>query len=446
MKKVLLIAIILACLVACDTRTYFETNVKSYSALVKGDYKTSLNEIENNKYLKAAYNKQLYLMEKGRLLQIIGDNEQAAKLLNEADELSDSWSNAKVRTANGFINISHKTPNNYFSGQNTIETNLPSQLFTSSRKKTYRSEHYERMMLNYTKAISYINMSKRDEALVEGKRLLLFSEQLDVLKQVETNYIEYVSDPFPQLFAGILYEWDGDYSNAFISFENAYNIYLKKGVMNVYGLAIPQQLKIDILALAYKLGFNDKLEYYQNLFGVKYTAPTNHSELLLFIEDGYIASRNEEVKYYLFDTIRGYAIDNTDRGFGGRLYLPSYLNHYTERNISITANKQAMGFTTIRNNQYVVMNTLYSRVQKERANMITTYLKSVTAKNNGNTAAHVDTRNWQSISAKVAYVRIPLLYDSNNEIVITAGNKQYTLNIVGTSGLQIKHIRVDNFN
>ncbi len=435
MKKELAIVIILFCLISCSRPTYFTTNIKAYTALKHYDYKTALAEIENNKYLKAKYNKQLYLMEKGRLLQLAGNNVEAAKALNEADELTEAWDMLKIRTANGLINVTHKDKNNV--GFYT-STSLPSQLFTAPRKKTYRSEHYERMMINYTKAISFININKKEEALVEAKRLLILSQQLDDLKHAESNYICYVSDPFPELFAGIMYEYNNDLSNAFISYQNAFKDYTTDGIQNVYGLDVPMQLKLDILKLLYKLGYKDKLEYYEKLFGMMYNNNTNDAELILFIEDGYIATRDEDTKYFVYDTIRG-LVNNTAIGYGNSLYLPKYVNRYTPQDIYIQINNKNIDADVIRNNQYLTMNTITHRQIKEREELERKFTMNINKKDAKKNAIHMDTRNLQSIPAKVMYVKINL-NNGENVIKVTQNNNTKQLKITAKPGLQIYQV------
>jgi hypothetical protein len=370
MKKLIIqiscLAILSSCAGMFDSKTYLQTRENFYTAYKNGNYQLALNELDKIKYLRAKYNKQLYLLEKGRLLQLIGENEKSAKLLNEADELAEGWTNLKLRPASGIMGISDlKSLKNTQFGF--------SQITFEPRFLKYNSEHYERMMINYTKAISYVNMSKKDETLVEAKRLLLLSQQLGDLKVIESNNKTYVKDPFPELFAGMIFEWNSDYSNAFVSYENAYKCYSENGTEKVYGIKTPEQLQIDLLRLAYKLGYNDKLEYYQNLFGKKYEQKNNSSELILFIEDGTIPSRSEETKYFIFDTISKSSIDNTVNGSGNKLFLPTYQNHYQERYISVNTNNTSLRPTTIRNNNHVVMITLNSRVEKERTNLIASF-------------------------------------------------------------------------
>jgi hypothetical protein len=370
MKKLIIqiscLAILSSCAGMFDSKTYLQTRENFYNAYKNGNYQLALNELDKIKYLRAKYNKQLYLLEKGRLLQLIGENEKSAKLLNEADELAEGWTNLKLRPASGIMGISDlKSLKNTQFGF--------SQITFEPRFLKYNSEHYERMMINYTKAISYVNMSKKDETLVEAKRLLLLSQQLGDLKVIESNNNTYVKDPFPELFAGMIFEWNSDYSNAFVSYENAYKCYSENGTEKVYGIKTPEQLQIDLLRLAYKLGYNDKLEYYQNLFGKKYEQKNNSSELILFIEDGTIPSRSEETKYFIFDTISKSSIDNTVNGSGNKLFLPTYQNHYQERYISVNINNTSLRPTTIRNNNHVVMITLNSRVEKERTNLIASF-------------------------------------------------------------------------
>ena len=367
MKKLLIYITSLTFLSSCaswfDNRTYLQTREDFYRAYRNGNYQLALLEIDKNKVLKSKLNKQLYLLEKGRLLQLLGENDKAAKLLNDADEIAEGWSNIRPNLSAGVANFSN------LNSFNNTQFGFSQIAFEPSYLK-YRSEHYERMMINYTKAISYINMGKRDETLVEAKRLLLLSQQLGDLKAIEYNFSSYVKDPFPELFAGLTFEWVGDYSNAFVSYENAYKSYIDKGTEVVYGIKTPRQLQDDLIRLSYLLGYNDKLEYYQNLFTKKYSPNNNNSELILFIEDGTIPSKSEDVKFYKFDTISKQTFDNTLNGSGNKLYLPSYQNYYQDRYISVNVNNNFLTPTIIRNNNYIVMTTLKSRVERERSNLI----------------------------------------------------------------------------
>ncbi len=396
MKKLIIQMTILALLSSCggmfSNKNYLQTRVNFYSAYRSGNYPLALNELDKIKYLKAKGNKQLYLLEKGRLLQLMGENEKAAKTLNDADELAEGWSNIRPNSSAGVTNFSN------FSSFNNTQIGLNQIAFEPSSLK-YRSEHYERMMINYTKAICYINMGKKDETLVEAKRLLLLSQQLGDLKAKEYNYKNYVKDPFPELFSGLIYEWVGDYSNAFVSYENAYTSYSDNGTEVVYGIKTPKQLQNDLLRLSYKLGYNDKLEFYQNLFANKYEQKNNPSELILFIEDGTIPSRSEDTKYFTFDTLSKSSIDNTINGKGNTLFLPTYQNHYQERYISVNVNNTFFVPTTIRNNNYVVMSTLNSRVERERINLITSLDNTLKS----NYQKMVELRKEQEIAQAKAY-------------------------------------------
>jgi hypothetical protein len=564
MKKLIIQMTCMVLLSSCggmfNSKSYLQTRVNFYSAYRSGNYSSALDELDKIKYIRAKGNKQLYLLEKGRLLQLMGENEKAAQTLNDADELAEGWSNIRPNSSVGVTNFSNV---NSF---NNTQFGFSQIAFEPSSLK-YRSEHYERMMINYTKAICFINMGKKDETLVEAKRLLLLSQQLGDLKSKEYNYTNYVKDPFPELFAGLTFEWLGDYSNAFVSYENAYKCYKENGIEKVYGIKTPEQLQIDLLRLSHKLGYNDKLEYYQNLFAKKYEQKSNSSELILFIEDGTIPVKNEDVKYFIFDTISKSSIDNTLNGYGNKLFLPTYQNHYQERYISIIANNSFLRPTTIRNNNHVVMTTLNARVERERTNLIAlfdntlkrNYQKMLELRkeqeiaqakafqaaqhkgssvpisapqepkkenpalnsprvnnnnqinkqqvvgdyqnkqainknviqdnqniqkpqnryqniennttnthnnlNNKNTTSiystnynnynnyinpiispHVDVRNWLSISAKVSYIRIPLIKNMENKITVNVAGKDIIFSLKGTEELQFKQVRFENPN
>lgn len=118
-----------------DNKTYLQTRENFYSAYRNGNYKLALEELDKNKYLKSKLNKQLYLLEKGRLLQLIGEHEKAAKVLNDADELAEGWSNIRPNSSVGAAGLSG------LSSFNNTQFGFNQMAFEPSSTK-YKSEHY----------------------------------------------------------------------------------------------------------------------------------------------------------------------------------------------------------------------------------------------------------------------------------------------------------------
>jgi hypothetical protein len=92
----------------------------------------------------------------------------------------------------------------------------------------------------------------------------------------------------------------------------------------------------------------------------------------------------------------------------------------------------------IRDNHYVAMNTLTARLQSERAVKIRNYIRSTRTENNVNASGHLDTRNWQSVSAKVSFIKIPLQPGENEIILSYSGSKTITFKINGAGNMQMK--------
>jgi hypothetical protein len=137
--------------------------------------------------------------------------------------------------------------------------------------KPYQAEDFEKVMVNYFKALNYIRLGEYDEALVEARRITIKLHQLNDKYKDHKN--RYSDDAFAHVMIGLIYDAGNDYNNAFIAYRNALEVYEEVYAKN-FGLEAPEQLKRDILRTAYLTGFHDEVAYYENKFGVKY----NHQE------------------------------------------------------------------------------------------------------------------------------------------------------------------------
>ena len=87
---------------------------------------------------------------------------------------------------------------------------------------TYRGEDHEILMINYYKAVNYLQMGDNENALVEARRMDL---RLQALSQKYKSDKKYQKDAFIHLLMGIVYDASGEYNNAFIAYRNALAIY-----------------------------------------------------------------------------------------------------------------------------------------------------------------------------------------------------------------------------
>ncbi len=182
-------------------------------------------------------------------------------------------------------------------------------LLTSDMAFTYRPRPFEMAMVPYYKALNYIFLGQRDEALVEARRSSEMLAQyidltLESLREEDRAGLESIrSDAFMLYFAGMLYDWDGEWNDAFISYRNAAVAF--QANRDVLDLEIPPSLAADLIRTGSRLGFEDELTGLRNecpaVFAELDTmplAPTTpeeygepdggRGELVVLLEEGFI--------------------------------------------------------------------------------------------------------------------------------------------------------------
>ncbi len=119
-------------------------------------------------------------------------------------------------------------------------------------------------------------------------------------------------------------------------------------------------------------------------------------------------------------------------------------------------NKQAINKNVIQDNQNIQKpQNRYQNIENNTTNTHnnlnnknTTSIYSTNYNNyiNPIISPHVDVRNWLSISAKVSYIRIPLIKNMENKITVNVAGKDIIFSLKGTEELQFKQVRFENPN
>ncbi len=137
------------------------------------------------------------------------------------------------------------------------------------------------MLINYYKAIGYLQLGKNEEALIECRRV---NEKLYALndKYPRNHKNRYSDDAFAHNLMGMIYDASKDYNNAFIAYRNAYNVY-KNNYSENFGTASPEQLKKDILRTAKRIGFEKEYNFFSKEFGMTYERPSKDEGEIIFI-------------------------------------------------------------------------------------------------------------------------------------------------------------------
>ncbi|MBC8110168.1 MAG: hypothetical protein H7Y04_03815, partial [Verrucomicrobia bacterium] len=130
----------------------------------------------------------------------------------------------------------------------------------------YKGEDFELLLIHYYKAINFLKLNQKQEALVEVRRMDI---KLDKLSDKYQSASKFKKDAFVNLLMGVIYEANHEYNDAFIAYRNAVNIY-ENEYSNMFGMQTPPQLKQDLLRTAYLNNFSEDLVFWEKKFNLTY--------------------------------------------------------------------------------------------------------------------------------------------------------------------------------
>jgi hypothetical protein len=155
-------------------------------------------------------------------------------------------------------------------------------LVTSDLILKFEPRGIENFLVNYYRALNYLQLGERQEAAVEWRQLaskLQFSRG-----QGDAPYLD---PPFFNYLAGLGLEGD-DPNDAYISLR------LAEAGYRAQGGGPPDELVDDLVRLATQLGFGDHLELYRNRYGDRLGRADgplggDWGEVVVLVEDGLVA-------------------------------------------------------------------------------------------------------------------------------------------------------------
>lgn len=212
----------------------------------------------------------LYLMELGNLARYAGAHQVARTALLRAESISDNQ-------------------------MGTAYDQEAAALLTSDLAREFRGADYEKVFINYALAASFASTGDFENALVEARRV---NQKLRVFNSdYGENPNRYIDDAFIRYFMGMLYEADGELSDALVSYRLALQIYEGDYARN-YGVPVPERLKTDLLRLAEATGYESLLSEYRGrwpgLSPVGAVQGSGMGEVVIVLESGSISARHEE--------------------------------------------------------------------------------------------------------------------------------------------------------
>jgi hypothetical protein len=405
--------------------TYYMKTIKFQEQVQQGNFDKAEKILSEDKRGPEGRNKILHFLNLGYVSWIKGEYEKSNQNFAKADQYIEDQSKNYGREALAVI--------------------------TNQSVKEYQPEDFEKVTLNYYKALNYLDLYNYDAALVECRKI---NNKLNSLNdKYKDHKNKYQRDAFSHTMMGLIYEANRDYNNAFIAYRNAYEVY-KEDYVEYFGLGAPEQLKKDILRTAYLTGFYEEVRLYEKEFGIKYEhKSTKEPELIFFWLNGFGPVKSEwSINFTHIKGEEGWAtFANEELGISVPIYIgdknddekDAFRNlrffrvafpKYTIREpvyydaFVYTAN-QHYTFEMAQNINEIAFKTLQDRMLREAA---TAALRVATKKALEALASEedeglgtlvsitnaitekADTRNWQTLPYSISYSRIPLKKGANN--------------------------------
>jgi len=403
--------------------TYYQQNLKFQTCVVNGELPKAKELLESDKK-KTGKNRVLYLFNKAWINWMLNENTESNLALEEADKLIEDQQK------------------NY--GLEALA------LISNPNVKPYKPEDFEVVMVNYFKALNYLNLGKYKEALVEVRRI---NEKLNQLNDKYPDHKNrYQDDAFAHLIMGLIYDANREYNDAFIAYRNALNVYENSYKTN-FNMQVPEQLKWDLMRAAYRTGFNEELRYYEQKFNLKYENKAVEGGELIFFwhnglgpvksewsinftktagNNGFVTFANEQYGLSV-PVFIGDKPENEKSGFSKlsllRIAFPKYLERkpvFTNADLNVNEKRYPLQYAQDING--IAFKTLNDRMLREMGNAILRLatkkaLEAAARKENEDLGSAIgimnaltektDTRNWQTLPNSIYYTRVPMQVGEN---------------------------------
>ena len=211
----------------CGVPRHLTTTVDEMSA--RGEFSQALSYVEEHEEDYQNRNRLLFYLDEGMLAFSGGDFEKAIRAFTAAELLMEELYTISI------------------SGEATT-------FLINDNTAPYRGEDFESVMVNLFLALSYANLSKIEDALVEARKIDSKLSAIN-LQYDEEHQNAYREDPFARMLIGIFYEMGqtrADLNDAYISYYLAINGY--ESEYQRFGLSVPVILAENALSAAEFMG------------------------------------------------------------------------------------------------------------------------------------------------------------------------------------------------
>ena len=430
--------------------SFYKRTSKFQEKIYSGQFQKADEWISKDKMFNRDRHRLLMLLNKGFVNFMLGNYSESNKLFIEADLLME---NARASL-----------------GEQALA------LISTPTVKPYVPEDHERVLVHFYTALGFINQGNMESAIVEARRINMELTTLNGKYKNRKN--RYSSDAFAHIVMGLAYERIRDFNNAFIAFRNALET-----IENIYepefGVKVPDQLKRDIIRTAHLTGFGDEVEFYQKKFGINSIEEFDASAVLFWSSGFAPIKQQRSIEFYIlpvgnnnYQFLNNLLGVNLTLNFGDlnkeqraaldamrviRMAFPEYWQRIPLFDRAFTEiNGQRQSLTLIEPVDQIARKTLEDRMFREAGQvllrLITKKTLEIAIRSQNRTAGDLtalagaiseqaDTRNWQTLPARVYYTRIPL-QTGDNSINFEASNGFNAKK--ETSTFNIKDVRKGN--
>jgi len=290
LRLVVPVVLTLVLLGGCTTYSTKLRNLRP--ELAAGDYETALATVEQ---ASGSKDQLLALLARGQILYYAGQYEQSNEAFAGAERLAEDLYTRSVSA--GALSL--------ISNDNALD---------------YRARPYEMAMVQFYRGLNYIALGQRDEAVVEARRASQRLQRytaatVSALPEVAASDLELINDnAFMQYFSGMLYDWDGDLDDAFVSYRQAALSYQRSAAL--LRVDIPASLAGDLERVGGRLGFGDELASLRAACPDVFAAGEPRSrrrgdgEVVVLLETGFVPRKVETG--FSFPIFSGQAYDDPE--------------------------------------------------------------------------------------------------------------------------------------
>jgi len=237
-RNVVPLCVVLA-VAACGQTKMVQTTGQMRQQVIDGNYPGALATLRQSK--NQGFKEQdrvVFWMNEGMLLHLTGAYKESTGILEQAERRSKELYTKRI--------------------SKSIKA-----AFTSNAATDYEGEDYEKVLLNVFKALDYLALRNVGEALVEARKIN------DKLKLFNTKYKHknvYNQDAFAHWLTGLLYEMEGSYDDARISYVQAFELYQSDFAVR-YGMRPPGYLGEDVVRAALLSQAQEVAQEYRGKYG-----------------------------------------------------------------------------------------------------------------------------------------------------------------------------------